>query len=320
MQIHRQQEPELKNLLSAVRKGGTVGADIQSILQKVKYNENDSNDPDRVYLYPRKEDANLKNMEILGSLPGQEYPFKSKDTGTNRKSLRVCPYEETISLKVGAKVMLLKNMPHKGLVNGSIGIVESVVADLPIVKFKENTVLKVVPSTWAALNDDNVTVATRRQLPLQLAWATTIHKSQGQTITSLTVSLAGIFEYGQAYVDLSRVRSLAGLRVLPGWDGKFPAEPSDVTNFCSKIVEAIHFNGTSIAEKRASEPSRTPEGDDNLESAAVAERSDVEWDTSLELPNNVVADEIFHQLRQNELRCRADLSLYSAVSQQVAYA
>ena len=316
-QIHRQQETELKDLLSAVRKGGTVGSDIQSILEKVKFNENDSIDPETVYLYPRKQDVNLKNMEILGSLPGQEFTCKAKDTGTDRKSLRVCPYEETISFKVGAKVMLLKNMAHKGLVNGSIGTVKSVVDGLPIVKFKENTVLKVVPSTWAALNDDNMTVATRRQLPLQLAWATTIHKSQGQTITSLTVSLAGIFEYGQAYVALSRVRSLAGLRVLPGWDAKFPPEPSDVTKFCSKIVEVMHFDGRSIAEERANVPSRIAEGE-NLESEAVAERSNVEWDASLELPHNIVVDEIFQQLGQSELRCRADLSLYSAVSQQVA--
>lgn len=121
-------------------------------------------------------------------------------------------------LKVGCQVMLLKNLTPT-LVNGSVGIVESFSKkyensrELPVVKFTNGERRRLGPEEWDIEISGEV-VAKRTQIPLMLAWAISIHKSQGQTIDWMQVDLAKTFEVGQAYVALSRGVSLENMRVL----------------------------------------------------------------------------------------------------------
>jgi ATP-dependent DNA helicase PIF1 len=131
--------------------------------------------------------------------------------------------EEKLLLCIGAQVVLLRNMPLAKLFNGSRGVVTDFQGGLPVVSFIElDTPLKIEHASWPVnervkseetQTTQLVEVANRKQIPLKLAWATTIHKAQGMTLDKVSVDLAGVFECGQSYVALSRVRSLRTMQV-----------------------------------------------------------------------------------------------------------
>jgi ATP-dependent DNA helicase PIF1 len=129
---------------------------------------------------------------------------------------RNCLAPTRLYLKKGAQVMLLKNIGDNKHVNGSRGVVVGFNPDsnMPQVRFLMGTVLELEPDTWKYETREGDILATRTQIPLRLAWAVTVHKSQGLTIDRMEVDLEGTFADGQAYVALSRARSMEGLRVL----------------------------------------------------------------------------------------------------------
>lgn len=117
---------------------------------------------------------------------------------------------------LAAQVILLKTISaREGLVNGARGVVVSFakVSGLPIVAFDNGTQITVQRETWTMTLGDGRS-ASRTQVPLNLAWAISIHKSQGMSLSRVQVSLAKVFECGQAYVALSRARTLEGLEVI----------------------------------------------------------------------------------------------------------
>jgi len=127
---------------------------------------------------------------------------------------------DEVRLKVGAQVMLTRNKDlEKNLVNGSRGVVERFVEavdeggfPVPIVRFDCGIVTKIVPVESVRYNSEGGKgCLVRTQIPLKLAWAITIHKSQGSTLTRALLDISSAFEYGQCYVALSRVKSLEGL-------------------------------------------------------------------------------------------------------------
>jgi hypothetical protein len=126
---------------------------------------------------------------------------------------------ENLTLKKNAKVMFVKNNFDMGYINGSLGEVIGFEEDdehgiLPKVKLTDGTVLVVEPETWSVDNDAGKTIASFQQIPLRLAWAITIHKSQGMTLEAAEINLAHTFEKGQGYVALSRLKALNGLKLL----------------------------------------------------------------------------------------------------------
>ena len=131
-------------------------------------------------------------------------------------------YVPELVLRKGSQVMLLTNMDiEHGLVNGSRGVVERFCegpgpdGKYPMVKFRNGEVIIISPATWASEDVDGL---TREQIPLRLAYAITIHKAQGATLDCALIDIGdNTFEYGQAYVALSRVRSLDCLYI---WDLK----------------------------------------------------------------------------------------------------
>jgi ATP-dependent DNA helicase PIF1 len=127
---------------------------------------------------------------------------------------RGCMSPETLYLKVGAKVMFTKNDPAGKFVNGTLGEVEGFSkSKLPIVRTRDGKTIEVDSTEWK-LDDGGKTLARITQIPLRLAWAITVHKSQGMTLDAAVIDLRDAFEYGQGYVALSRVRSLEGLTLL----------------------------------------------------------------------------------------------------------
>ena len=121
--------------------------------------------------------------------------------------------------------MITVNLPDLGLYNGSRGIVERVqkTTRAPVVRFLDGRLIVIPLHTWCLVMEKKK--VTKIQYPLRLAWAMTIHKSQGMSLDYVHADLGSIFEYGQAYVVLSRVRSLEGLHLSSLDVSKIKAHP-----------------------------------------------------------------------------------------------
>lgn len=148
------------------------------------------------------------NMEI------HVYPgVKNKDYAID-KYKKSCNAPETLQLCVGAQVMLLWNLDTDGgLVNGSRGVVTSFVGDIPMVKFLNGRELLIDYNVWEYEEQDKKILRVV-QLPLKLAYALTVHRSQGCSLDYAEIDLSNTFEYGMAYVALSRVKKLEGLSII----------------------------------------------------------------------------------------------------------
>jgi ATP-dependent DNA helicase PIF1 len=164
-------------------------------------------------LYATNAKVNKKNKQQYDKLPGPEMSYKTiyswKMNVYNKEKYENCmlgPHE--IKLKVGAQVMFLLN--REGLFNGSRGVVVDFMEGFPMIKFTSGETVVVQPEMLSIEEGDQV-ILEYSQLPLKLAWSATIHKSQGTTLDLVKIDFKHIFEQGQFYVALSRVRTLEGL-------------------------------------------------------------------------------------------------------------
>ena len=142
------------------------------------------------------------------------YPTVRNKMEVLEKHKKNCMALETLQLCVGAQVMLLHNLdlPAK-LANGSRGVVTNFVDDMPVVKFLNGEERTIDYFVWEVEENDKKLLSAR-QIPLKVAYAMSIHKAQGVSLDYATVDLEEVFEYGQAYVALSRVRTLEGLNII----------------------------------------------------------------------------------------------------------
>lgn len=162
------------------------------------------------------------NHEHLKKIPYPEINFQAQYQGENNKIeffRKNCIAYETLKLKVGAQVMMIKNSFQKeGIINGSLGVIKDFSAkkSYPIVEFSNGKIITIAPEEWVIEKFDSETKTTKIeasmiQIPLVLAWAMTIHKSQGLTLDKISCDLSDVFSPGQAYVALSRARTLDGI-------------------------------------------------------------------------------------------------------------
>lgn len=233
--IMRQRDIDFTHMVSKIRVGEcdkNVIDYFTSLDKEVKYE--DSVEP--VRLYSLRKTTDEYNTSRLSQLSGAPKTYESIDKGDAR-SLSQCPAPRTLSIKFGSQVMLIRNINPQA-VNGSIGTVvgfryvNEARSFQPVVKFvghnNASFTMTVSKSLWETVAPNGSVICSRSQVPLILAWATTIHKSQGQTIPRLYVDLANVFEYGQAYVALSRCVDPSCLQVVNFSESIVRTDPDSV--------------------------------------------------------------------------------------------
>jgi len=185
------------------------------------------------------------NAKFMQNISNKEFEFKAEFSGDLYKIdflKKNCLAYQHLKLKVGAQVMMIKNTYQKeGIINGSLGIIRdfSVKKNYPVVEFVNNKILTISPEDWNLEKFDHDTKSIKieasiSQIPLILAWAITIHKSQGLTLDKISCDLSNVFSPGQSYVALSRVKGLNGLFIESINFNKIIADKNAV-NFYKKI-------------------------------------------------------------------------------------
>ncbi|KKQ27827.1 MAG: AAA ATPase [Candidatus Magasanikbacteria bacterium GW2011_GWC2_37_14] len=172
-------------------------------------------------LFSHNVNVDKVNEEELAKISGEEKEFIAHSYGARplvETLQKGCLSPERLCLKIGAVVMFTKNNLREGFVNGTLGRVESFGkgSNQPIVRTKDGKRIEVTPMDWT-IEENGRLKASITQFPLRLAWAITVHKSQGMSLDEAVMDLSAVFEYGQGYVALSRVRRLTGLHLL-GWN------------------------------------------------------------------------------------------------------
>ncbi|MFH1968281.1 MAG: AAA family ATPase [bacterium] len=167
-------------------------------------------------LYTHNVDVDAINSTELDKISEKENVYFMKISGNKHVSealKRGCLAPEKLVLKKGAKVMFVKNNFEEGYVNGTMGFVSDFDSDgLPLVKILKGSFIKMDFANWKVEEDGQIK-AEISQIPLRLAWAITVHKSQGMNLDSAEIDLSKSFVEGMGYVALSRLRSLSGLKL-----------------------------------------------------------------------------------------------------------
>ena len=247
--IFRQKDNNYIKILNQVRKGKISRKSFNVLMSCVEKNVDDLKiKPTK--LYPLKKTVETLNKSELDALPGNVRKYRMKIDVVNKKryydknDLKVkkevnslinqIPCLESIELKVGAQVMSVANIDLEAylpICNGSCGIVVGFedLTGLPIVHFNNGLETVMKPFSWESSEDSELNISIT-QIPLILAWSITIHKSQGATLDMAEIDIgSGIFEEGQTYVALSRVKSIEGLyiKTMDPWGIKANSKVSE---------------------------------------------------------------------------------------------
>lgn len=212
---HRQEGGELDQILNEIR-SNTVSPTSLELLKKAE-NTKFQEGWEPPMLYSHNHDVNRTNNQHLRDLEGKITTFEATTKG-NKKLLDLLKNsvraEEQLYLKIGAKVMFVKNNYEQGYINGTLGKVTGYSPEgFPIIKLSDGKELIAEPNEWSIEDDMGKSLAAYKQIPIRLAWAITVHKSQGMTLDYAQVDLSRTFEKGQGYVALSRLKSLDGLQL-----------------------------------------------------------------------------------------------------------
>ncbi len=228
-EVFRQRDETFLTVLNRIRDGEVTEEDLVVLNERTHPIRTLSEGDSYVILTPTNAAAQRINIAYLEALAGDVTPYEAGISGEFSETAH--PTDSTLLLKPGAKVILLRNDPDKRWVNGTVARVTRLKAKRIWIEIdgKEH---EIEPVDWEARRYaydqaaekivENVT-GTFRQFPLRLAWALTIHKSQGLTLDRVYIDLGrGTFAHGQAYVALSRCRSLEGVALAR------PLRPSDI--------------------------------------------------------------------------------------------
>jgi hypothetical protein len=211
---HRQKDDGLTALLNCIR-GNAIEKSLELLLNK-KYQEN-SSAVSPIKLYTHNMDVDAINDFHLNKIEGKKFVYYMKTRGRENIAetlKKTCLAPEKLELKKGAKVMFIKNNFDRGYVNGTLGkVINFTEEKLPIVKTFRGKNIIVTPESWRIEEEDELK-AEISQIPLRLAWAITVHKSQGMNLDAAEIDLSKCFLEGMGYVALSRLSALDGLKLM----------------------------------------------------------------------------------------------------------
>ncbi len=222
--VYRQTEADFIELLNAIRNRTCTDDDIERLNRNHRPDPVPSDGAFYITLTSTNDLATTRNLELLDALPDSPFSLIGTTSGEfDRSSL---PAEATLTLKSGAQVMLVNNDKFGRWVNGTLGIVRGIEKvdgeeDRVIVRLEDGQMVKVTPNTWELFEYEydrktkhisTRTTGTFTQYPIRLAWAVTIHKSQGKTFDRVIIDIGrGAFAHGQVYVALSRCTNFDGI-------------------------------------------------------------------------------------------------------------
>ncbi|TKC10514.1 hypothetical protein FA048_10035 [Pedobacter polaris] len=242
--VHRQSDPTFIEILNEIRNGSISDTLLQKLNAHYQQNPNSGELADHVTLTTHNPLVKKINEERLANLAGDTHTFKAKITGDFPKE--AFPTEEELVLKAGAMVMFIKNdsSGKKQFYNGRTAKVDSINGEIISLTFLDDgSTFEATQEIWEntkyALSetDQKITqtsAGTFSQFPLRLAWAITIHKSQGLTFDKAVIDVGAAFAHGQTYVALSRCRTLDGLILKEKVDSKNIITDPSVAAFMKK--------------------------------------------------------------------------------------
>ncbi len=213
---HRQNDRKFLSVLNSIRSDNFQEVHFTHIESRLT--SKDQIPDDITKLFSHNINVDKVNDNELAKLPAKDHKFEMSDEGPKKLTETLkkgCLSPENLKLKIGAAVMFTKNSPREGFVNGTLGKVIDFDMDsgYPIVQTRNGKNIEAEPMDWT-VEENGFVRAKITQIPLRLAWAITIHKSQGMSLDAAVMDLSSVFEYGQGYVALSRVRNLSGLHLL----------------------------------------------------------------------------------------------------------
>jgi len=243
---HRQSDKDFLSVLSAIRKNEFSEEHFSHIEKRII--DIDGAPEDLPKLFSHNLNVDFVNDQKLQGINEKENIFEMESSGNPNLVATLkkgCLSPEILKLKIGAKVMFTKNNPKESYVNGTLGeVVDFDRTTLyPIVRIKNGYEIYVEPMDFSVEENGKIK-AKITQIPLRLAWAITVHKSQGMSLDGALMDLSQVFEYGQGYVALSRVRTLSGLYILGVNDQTFLVHPE-------VLKKDVEFRSSSESAKDA---------------------------------------------------------------------
>lgn len=256
--IYRQNEVEFIHLLNKVRNNELDEESLTQLNSHYKPNLTQEEYQSNITLTTHNRKADEINTRNLEALPDKAYRFRCEITGSF--SEKNFPADEELALKKGTRVMFLKNNADKNYYNGKIGIITQINSDGIWVKCDEDeNEIEVNREVWenisyqldpATKHINEERLGTFTQYPLRLAWAITIHKSQGLTFDKLIIDAAESFNAGQVYVALSRCRSLNGLTLSSRISPRALMNDNNILNFANTKQSDAQVNDIFFASQR----------------------------------------------------------------------
>jgi hypothetical protein len=218
--IYRQSDSEFTDLLNNIRYNSLTESDTARLNQHYQEGYQGKQEDGYIHLTTHNRDADEINHIELNRIPQNQEICPAEINGEFPSNIYPC--EAELKLKIGAQVMYIKNDPTGGqrFYNGKIGKVEEIIPPYVIIRGEDGDRIQLEKYEWQNIryrvNEENKqieeeVIGTFLQFPLRLAWAITIHKSQGLTFDKAIIDIQKVFASGQAYVAISRLRSLSGL-------------------------------------------------------------------------------------------------------------
>lgn len=249
-EIIRQTNIDFQTCLNEVRLGKLSEKSVKMLEDRVGYDISEKyKDIRPTILFPLNANVDSINEKELDELAKKGHEFVQYDMSFTESRVRnqdfivtkfkkSCPAPEFLQLCIGAQVMLVVNLcVEEELANGSRGVVIGFQSDKPVVKFAKKQCI-IDYYTWEIKEDTHVCLKAM-QIPLKIAYAITIHKSQGCSLDCVKIDLKNIFEYGQAYCGLSRVKKLDGLTITELEISKIQAHPKALAFYNQLEEETI---------------------------------------------------------------------------------